>query len=156
MQQTLGHSNQVPCFQEAHWIASQFLVKTFSVGKLLTRLRLHKAFVRALHQGSAESLISVCSTKGLMKGPFNSVLLNMFLSCQTNKQQQSIRASGGIGLFDKKNSNGQQKMEHESAASIHGLIDVRDMTKVLSAHALNQTSSPLVLQTSEFDQFSPM
>lgn len=53
MQQTSGHSSQVPCFQEAQWIASQSLVNTFSVGKLPTRLRLHKAFVRALHQDSA-------------------------------------------------------------------------------------------------------
>lgn len=40
-----------------------------------------------------------------------------------------MKTMGGIGLLDKKSSNGQQKREHESAALIHGLRNVSSMIK---------------------------
>lgn len=56
-----------------------------------------------------------------------------------------MRAMGGIGLFDKKSSKGQQKMEHESVASIHGLKDVSGVTKGAGCICteLDQFSRPL-------------
>jgi len=57
---------------------------------------------------------------------------------------------GGIGLFDKNNSNGQQKMEHESATRIHRLKDVSGVMKDVSG-----VIKDAVCTCTELDQFSP-